>query len=76
MFSSNIDSLGVRIYFIRRHWNMATPMGQMPKQAFEPLQMNVGLESNIFVRDFSCPCELAEDCWFSRRRGNYATNLR
>ena len=66
MFNLNIDGLGARIFFLYRHWNMDTPMGQMLKQAFEALQMNVGLEGNIFVRDFSHLGELAEDCWFKK----------
>ena len=53
LFNLNIDGLGARIFFLRQHWNMTTPIGQMLKQAFEAFQMNVGLEGNIFERDFS-----------------------
>ena len=28
--------------------------------------MNVGLEENVFVQDFSYLGELAEDCWFKK----------
>ena len=38
----------------------------MLKQAFEAFQMNVGLEENIFVRDFTCLGDLAEDWWFKK----------
>ena len=51
---------------MRQHWNMTTPIGQMLKQAFEAFQMNVGLEGNIFVRDFSRLGDLSEDCWFKK----------
>ena len=41
-------------------------MDKMLKQAFEALQMNVGLEGNISVCDFSRLGELAEDFWFKK----------
>ena len=75
IFSLSIDRLGVRIYFLRQYWNNDAPMGQMLKQAFGALQMNVGLEGNIFVQDFSHLGNLLKTVG-SRRLGNYATNLR
>ena len=45
---------------------MATSMGQMLKQAFEALQLNIGLDSNIILRDFIHLGQLAEDYWFKK----------
>ena len=38
----------------------------MLRQAFEAFQMNVGLEGNIFVRDFNRLGDLAEDYWLKK----------
>ena len=64
MFNLNIDGLGTRIFFLRQRWNMNTPISKMLRQAFKAFQMNVGLEGNIFVGDFTRLCNLSEDCWF------------
>ena len=66
MFNLNIDGLGARFFFLCQHWNMDTPISQMLRQAFEAFQMNVGLEGNIFERDFSRLGKLSEDCWFKK----------
>ena len=66
MFNLDIVGLGARTVFLRRHWNMDTPMGQILKQACEALQINVGLKRNISVQGFSHLGVLAEDCWFKK----------
>ena len=67
MFNLNIDGLGARIFFLRQHWNMNTPISQILRQTFEAFQMNVGLEGNTFERDFSRLGKLSEACWFKKR---------
>ena len=74
MFNLNIDGLGASTFSLHRHWNMDTPMGQMLKQAFEALQMNVGLKGSILCVTLVIWVNLLNTIG-SRRLGNCATNL-
>ena len=64
MFDLNIDSLGMRIFFLRRHWKQPTPLGNLLQQAYEAFLMDVGLEGNVLARNYKILGKLAERCWF------------
>ena len=64
MFDLNVERLGAKIFFLRRHWRTPKAMGQMLMQAYETFQMDVGLHGNIFTRPFSELSCLASDSWF------------
>ena len=52
MFDLNAERLGQKVFFLRRHWNTPTGMGNMLKVAFEIFQIDVGLNGNIFTFAF------------------------
>ena len=52
LFDFNVDRLGAKILFLRRHWNMPKTMGRVLMQAFHVFQMDTGLQGNIFTRKF------------------------
>ena len=64
MFDLNVERLGKKVYFLRRHWNTPTAMGHMLKVAFETFQIDVGLDGNIFTRNFDHLSPLAANSWF------------
>ena len=63
-FDLNIECLGKRFYFISRHWDTPTNVGRMMRQAFETIQLSLGLGGNIFELDYDRLGALAEHCWF------------
>ena len=64
MFDLNVERLGQKVFFLRRHWNTPTAMGKMLKVAFETFQIDVGLDGNIFTRAFDHFSPLATHGWF------------
>jgi hypothetical protein len=66
LFDITLDCLGARLYFHRRFWKTSTPVGKMLHQAYETFQMDVGLQGNLFTRNFDHLGHLASDCWFKK----------
>ena len=64
MFDLNVERLGAKVHFLRRHWQNPEVMGQMLRHAFEVFQVDVGLHGNIFTRNFKQLSHLAADSWF------------
>ena len=64
MFNLNVDNLGARIYFIRKNWGLNTAVRHLLQHAYETFQMDVGLDGNIFGRNFDALGYLAEHSWF------------
>ena len=64
MFDLNVERLGAKVFFLRRHWGTQEVMGQMLRHAFEVFQVDVGLHGNIFTRDFKRLSHLAARSWF------------
>jgi hypothetical protein len=64
MFDLNVDNLGLRIHFLRQHWGIPSPIGNILRQGYEAFLMDVGLNGNIFTRDFERLGQLAADGWF------------
>jgi hypothetical protein len=53
IFDLNVDRLGIKVYFVKRHLGTPYMMGSMFSQAFEVFQIKVGLQGNIFTWNFS-----------------------
>ena len=64
MFDLNIERLGRKVFFLRRHWNTPEVMGQMLKHAYEVFQVDVGLDGNVFTRNFERLSQLSAQNWF------------
>ena len=63
MFNLSLDCLAARINYLRRHWGLSTAVGSMLKQGYEVFQMDLGLQGNIFCRDYDALGSLAADSW-------------
>ena len=64
MFDLNVERLGAKIHFLRRHWNSNEAMGLMVRNAYETFQLDIGLHGNIFTRSFAEFSHLSADNWF------------
>ena len=52
MFNLNVDGLGARIHFLKHNWGLNTAAGHLLWHAFGVFQMEVGLDGNIFTRNY------------------------
>ena len=64
MFDLNIDALGSTLHELRMNWNTSTAAGNELKQNFETFHMDLGLEGNIFTKNYHELGYLAEHGWF------------
>ena len=64
LLNPNIEILGAKIIELLSNWDSHTIMGQLLNQAYQVIQMEVGLGGNIFDRSFTKLGKLATQGWF------------
>ena len=64
MFNLNVDGLGVRIHFLKQNWGLNMAAGHLLRHAYKVFQMEVGLDGNIFTRDYDKLEYLSSHSWF------------
>ena len=64
MIDLNSMSLGDMLHPIRRFWGTQTEDYNLIKHAYETFLMDVGLEGNIFTRNYGALEFLAEHSWW------------
>jgi hypothetical protein len=60
----SIEKLGKDISMLLRHWDSDSTLGRVYRLVFESFQMEVGLDGNIFDRNYNRLGYLASHSWF------------
>ena len=64
MFDLNILNLGAKLHYLRVFWGTLTKQGDRLRQMYEAFLMDVGLDGNIFDKNYNVLGYLAEHSWF------------
>ena len=68
MFDLNILNLGAKLHFLRAYWGTLTKEGDRLRQMYKAFFMDIGLDGNIFDKNYNALGYLVEHSWFEHMR--------